>query len=90
MTEWRLVEHVEEHAESRKNGGHSALDLPFFIVSEPVYRLCHVAESTEQCRIMKMVLFTEKVGQNCLTFVAVIVPVSAKQVKMCHNLPSFE
>ena len=39
---------------------------------------------------MKMVLFTEKVGQNCLTFVAVIVPESAKQVKMCHNLPSFE
>ena len=63
MTEWRLVEHVEEHVDSWKNGGHSALDLPFFVVSAS-YHLCHVAESTAQCHIMKMVLFTEKVGQN--------------------------
>ena len=34
--------------------------------------------------------FIEKVGQNCLTFLVVIVPESAKQVKICHNLPSFE
>ena len=39
------MEHVEEHVDSRKNGGHSALDLPFFVVSAS-YRLCHVAEST--------------------------------------------
>ena len=50
-----------------KNGVYSALDLPFFIVSAS-YHLCHVAESTAQCRILKMVLFTEKLGQNCFTF----------------------
>ena len=83
------MEHVEEYVDSRKNGGHSALDLPFFVVSAS-YCLCHVAESIAQCRILKMVLFIEKVGQNCFTFLTAIVPESAKQVKMCHNLPSFE
>ena len=72
-----------------ENDRHSALDLPFFVVSA-LYCLCHVAESTAQCRILKMVLFIEKVGQNCFTFLTAIVPESAKQVKMCHNLPSFE
>ena len=61
------MEHVEEHVDSRKNGGHSALDLLFFIVSAS-YRLCHVVEWTAQCCILKMVLFIEKAGQNCFTF----------------------